>query len=183
MAAASGNPEALAGLAHALGEAALFEGEAAQAVEQFDTALKLLSRLEVPLARAETERRLAAARAKLGQREAAIAHFVNAYRAANALGAKPLAVQIANDLQALGEPVSTRLGQRAARQAEPGGLTRRQIEIVRLIAQGLTNQAIARELVLSTRTVDMHVASLLDRLDCRTRAEAVRKAGERGLLA
>ncbi len=41
---------------------------------------------------------------------------------------------------------------------------------------------IAAELVLSTRTVDMQVGNILNRLDCRTRAEAVRKAGERGLL-
>jgi DNA-binding NarL/FixJ family response regulator len=182
MSAATGNSEALAGLAHALGEAALLDSDPARAAEQFAQALELLSNLEVPLERAETEWRLGAARAKLGEREAAIAHFVNAYRGANGLGAKPLAARIVKDLEALGEPVAKHLGQRAARQAGQGGLTRRQIEIVRLIAQGLTNQEIARELVLSTRTVDMHVGSLLNRLDCRTRAEAVRKAGELGLL-
>jgi DNA-binding NarL/FixJ family response regulator len=48
---------------------------------------------------------------------------------------------------------------------------------------GHTNREIARELFLSPRTVEMHVASILLKLDCRSRAEATRRAGELGLLA
>lgn len=50
------------------------------------------------------------------------------------------------------------------------------------VAEGLTNKEIAHKLYLSARTVDMHVANILDRLDCRSRSEAVRKASELGLL-
>ncbi len=54
---------------------------------------------------------------------------------------------------------------------------------MRLVASGRTNREIAGELVLSTRTVDMHVRNILTKLRCRTRTEAAAKAGELGLLA
>jgi DNA-binding NarL/FixJ family response regulator len=50
------------------------------------------------------------------------------------------------------------------------------------VAAGRTNREIARELVLSPRTVDMHVRNVLRKLDCRTRTHATTKALERGLL-
>jgi DNA-binding NarL/FixJ family response regulator len=48
---------------------------------------------------------------------------------------------------------------------------------------GHTNREIARDLFLSPRTVEMHVGSILLKLDCRSRADAVRRASELGLLA
>jgi DNA-binding NarL/FixJ family response regulator len=48
---------------------------------------------------------------------------------------------------------------------------------------GHTNREIARDLFLSPRTVDMHVGSILLKLDCRSRADAARRASELGLLA
>ena len=53
---------------------------------------------------------------------------------------------------------------------------------MRLVAVGRTNREIAQELFLSPRTVDMHVRNLLRKLDCRSRVEAARRAGELGLL-
>jgi DNA-binding NarL/FixJ family response regulator len=64
-----------------------------------------------------------------------------------------------------------------------GGLSRRELEVVRLLSSGRTNREIAEELVLSRRTVDMHVRNILRKLDCRSRMEAVTRAGEIGLLA
>ena len=58
----------------------------------------------------------------------------------------------------------------------------RQREVAEFIAKGLTNKEIASELGLSTRTIDMHVGNVLDRLDCRTRSEAVRKLVELGVI-
>lgn len=72
------------------------------------------------------------------------------------------------------------LGSRAA--PLPGGLTRRQRQVLQLVAQGLINKEIADRLDLSPRTVEMHVAGTLERLHCRTRAEATRRASALGIL-
>jgi DNA-binding CsgD family transcriptional regulator len=56
--------------------------------------------------------------------------------------------------------------------ASPGGLSPRQAEVLRLIAEGRSNKEIAEQLVLSLRTVERHVADLYTKLDIRNRAEA-----------
>ncbi len=61
------------------------------------------------------------------------------------------------------------LGRRAAATHEHGGLSRRELEVMRLAASGLTNREIAERLVLSTRTIDMHMRNILAKLRCRTR--------------
>ena len=70
------------------------------------------------------------------------------------------------------------------RQAAPcgGGAPARQVQILAEISEGLTDEEIARTLRLSPRTVAKHVDNALAALDCRSRAEAVRKAGELGVL-
>jgi DNA-binding NarL/FixJ family response regulator len=85
-------------------------------------------------------------------------------------------------LTALGERPDRRLGRRAVAQAANSGLTRREVEVVRLVAMGHTNREIARDLFLSPRTVEQHVGSILLKLDCRSRADAARRASELGLL-
>lgn len=62
------------------------------------------------------------------------------------------------------------------------GLTKRQKEVLRHMADGLTNKEVASRLSLSPRTVEMHVGSILDRLNCRARTEAIKKAVESGLI-
>ena len=178
----TGNPEALAALAHALGEAALLDNDREGAARQFVQALELLRKLEVPFERAQTQIRAGVVLAATQEREAGIAHLVNAYHTARKLGARPLAAQAAQELQNLGEQIDERLGRRAAGRLKRGGLTLRQLEVLRLIALGKTNKEIAGDLFLSPRTVDMHVGNILTRLDSRSRTEAVRRAGELDLL-
>ena len=62
-------------------------------------------------------------------------------------------------------------------------LTERQLQVLRAVAAGHTDKQIAKQLGLSPRTVEMHVAGALKALDCTTRAEAVHRAGAAGLLA
>ena len=64
------------------------------------------------------------------------------------------------------------LGEESAAAAPPA-LTRRQTEVLRMVSQGKTDKQIAKELALSPRTVEMHVAGALTRLQCTTRSEAV----------
>lgn len=70
---------------------------------------------------------------------------------------------------------------RTAALAKVDGLTPRQREILVLMAQGRLNKQIAHELSLSEKTVKMHRALLLQRLDVATSADAVRLAVEAGL--
>jgi DNA-binding NarL/FixJ family response regulator len=183
VAADAGQDEAMSALSHALGETALLDGSAEQAAGQFARALVLLQDLDVPFDRSETERRAAAALAMVGRREEAVEHLVAAHRTARRLGARPLVEWLTASLTALGERPDRRLGRRAVAQAANSGLTRREVEVVRLVAMGHTNREIARELFLSPRTVEMHVGSILLKLDCRSRADAARRASELGLLA
>jgi DNA-binding CsgD family transcriptional regulator len=60
-------------------------------------------------------------------------------------------------------------GRRATTKAHPQGLTRREAEVAELLAQGLSNAAIAERLVLSPRTVEHHVASVMAKLDVSSR--------------
>ena len=183
IAADTGQAEAMSALAHALAEVALLDGEPAEAATQFERAESLLADIGAPFERAETQRRAAAALVASGRRAEAVEQLVGAYRVARKLGARLLAAKLADDLAALGEPVERRLGRMAAAQLANGGLTRREVEVVRLVAVGRTTREIARELFLSPRTVDTHVENIRMKLGCRTRADAARRASELGLVA
>jgi len=63
------------------------------------------------------------------------------------------------------------------------GLTPREIEVLRLISQGLNNQAIAERLFISEHTVHRHVANTLTKLNVSSRSAAVAQAGKLGLLS
>jgi DNA-binding NarL/FixJ family response regulator len=66
----------------------------------------------------------------------------------------------------------------------PGeNLTERELEVLRLVAQGLTNKAAASRLGIRESTVKDHVNSLLDKLGAQSRTEAVTVALRRGLIA
>ena len=179
IAADTAMPDALAALAHAIGEMALADGDAGRGAEQMMRALELHRGLNIPLDRAEVALRAAAALEAAGERGRALEVLVEAHRTARRLRSRPLAVEAAREAAALGQP----LGRRAVADAEGGGLSRRELEVVRLVAAGSTNREIATALVLSPRTVDMHVRNLLRKLDSRSRVNAVRRAGQLGLLA
>jgi len=66
----------------------------------------------------------------------------------------------------------------------PGGreLTAREIDVVRLLAGGQTNQEIAEELVVSVRTIERHIGNIYGKLGARGRAHATAYALTRGLI-
>ena len=61
-------------------------------------------------------------------------------------------------------------------------LSEREREVLRLVADGLSNKEIGRALTISERTARFHVTSILNKLGASTRAQAVALAGQRGLL-
>lgn len=176
------NPEATAGLAYALGETSLMNNNTEEAVRQFSQAFERMEKLSIPMDQAQAGFRVGVALASGKKRDEAIRYLHNAYRLARKLGARPLAGQIAAELEALGEAAEERRQQESTTQINRSSLSRRQTEVLRLVATGLTNKEMASKLFLSPRTVEMHVAHILDRLNCRSRSEAVHKAGELGLL-
>jgi ATP/maltotriose-dependent transcriptional regulator MalT len=177
-----GSAEALAALAHVLGEVALVEGEPSSASDHFGMALDRLAEVEAPFERALTQARAGTALIAAGEREVGLERLTGAYHTFRKLGARPFANRTASDLEDAGERVDDLLGRRAARSLEQGGLTRRELEILRLVAVGRTNREIAHQLFLSPRTIDMHVRNMLAKLGCRSRTEATGRAHELGLL-
>ena len=61
-------------------------------------------------------------------------------------------------------------------------LTEREIEVLRLVAEGLTNQEIAERLIISTRTVKAHVSHILAKLNLSDRTQAAVYAWREGLM-
>jgi predicted ATPase/DNA-binding CsgD family transcriptional regulator len=69
----------------------------------------------------------------------------------------------------------------AAPTAAPAELTARETDVLRLVARGMTNEQVARELFISPRTVNWHLTSVYGKLGLRSRTEATRFALEHGL--
>ena len=175
IAEATAQPEALAALAHALGETAHLDGAPGTAAQELLRAAESFAALGLPLATAQARRRAAAALAAAGETASAADQLREAHEIFAGLGAARAAGQCAAGLVALG-----RKPPRRARGRRADVLSRRESEVMALVAQGLTSRDIGGHLFLSPRTVEMHVQNSLDKLGCRTRAEAVRRLTELG---
>jgi len=91
------------------------------------------------------------------------------------LGAVPAARLVRAQLRDLGVTRIPR-GPRAFAREHPAGLTERQVDVLHLLGEGLTNAEIAARLVLSIRTVDHHVSAILTKLGVASRRDAARVA-------
>src|SRR5262245_38577606 len=97
------------------------------------------------------------------------------------LGAAPAAERLRQVLRASGVRGIPR-GPRPSTRENAAGLTNRQLEVLALIADGLSNSEIADRLFISAKTVDHHVGAVLAKLDAGTRAEAASIAIHSGLI-
>ncbi|MGI5133030.1 ATP-binding protein [Pseudonocardia sp. CA-107938] len=88
------------------------------------------------------------------------------------LGARAVAALVRGRLRELGVPNPPR-GPSPATRANPAGLTDRQLDVLALLLQGLSNADIAARLVISRKTADHHVSAILAKLGARSRGEAV----------
>lgn len=120
-----------------------------------------------------------AARARLDLASALLSSDRAAPAAEEALAARETFERLGADADA---GRAGRLVRRARRTPPASGLTDRQLEILRLLAVGLTNKKIAERLTVSEHTVKRHVANILTRLDVPSRAAAVAYASRADLL-
>ena len=105
-----------------------------------------------------------------------------AHEQLRALGANPAAAIFALRLRELGERNVPR-GPRAATRENPAGLTNRELEVLPLLAQGLRNAEIAQRLVVTPKTVDHHVSSILRKLGVPSRGQAAAAAALLSVVA
>lgn len=109
------------------------------------------------------------------------AHAQRAIRVLDRLGATATLDRIRAGLSARGIRTGTR-GPRKSTRENPHGLTKRELDVLALIDQGLTNKDIGEKLFVSAKTVDHHVSSLLGKLGARNRSEAAAIGRAEGLV-
>lgn len=97
------------------------------------------------------------------------------------LGAAAVAAKVRRDLRSGGLAVVP-ARRRSTTLTNPVGLTARQVDVLRLIDEGLTNAQLAERLYLSVRTVDHHVSAILAKLEVTGRRDAIRRGRELGIL-
>ncbi|HYM22039.1 MAG TPA: LuxR C-terminal-related transcriptional regulator [Vicinamibacterales bacterium] len=166
----------------AAGVVALGDGKADAARQHLEDAVDLFLESGAPfeLARARVE--LAKALAALGRVDAAGDEGRRAMDLFSELKAEHEMARTRTVLDAIAAgPASPPLDSTESRTRS--GLTRRELEVLRLVAEGLNNQTIAERLFLSDHTVHRHLANILSKLSVSTRAAAVAQAARRGLLA
>jgi ATP/maltotriose-dependent transcriptional regulator MalT len=98
------------------------------------------------------------------------------------LDARPAAAIVARQLRERGARGLPR-GPRPSTRRNEAQLTARELDVLRLLADRLSNAAIAERLFLSPRTVEHHVSAILRKVETRTRGEAVTAAQRHGLLS
>ncbi|HVM01416.1 MAG TPA: LuxR C-terminal-related transcriptional regulator [Acidimicrobiales bacterium] len=171
--AAAGSSERAAALASAAaGRQAGVSGDRAAATVRLEGALEIWSRLDFPFETART--RAALARVLAGhQHEVAVDSAQRALQAFEALGATLEADRTAALLRDLGAGPG-------AGPRSPGVLSRRELQVLRLLGEGLTNPEIGARLYVSRKTASHHVSAVLAKLNLRNRAEAAAYAAAMG---
>jgi DNA-binding CsgD family transcriptional regulator len=157
--------------AHARGEIELAEGDAYAALAALRRALDLWQELRAPYLAARVRVSIGVACRALGDEDGAALELESARAAFQRLEAQP-------DLA----HVDALRAQPHAARSVSHGLTRRELEVLRLVATGRTNRQIAAELTLSEKTVDRHVSNIFAKLDVPSRAAATAYAFRHRLL-
>jgi LuxR family transcriptional regulator, maltose regulon positive regulatory protein len=165
----------LAAVSSSEGLLAMARGDHDVARRSLEDALDLLASCEAPFDAARVRLDLAATLSAMGRGDRAQHELEAALAAFREMGA--------DAEQARAEAMLAKLPSPSAPTAETplAGLSRRELEVLDLVAQGLTNRDIAQRLVLSEHTVNRHVANILRKLELPSRAAAASLAGRHGL--
>jgi ATP/maltotriose-dependent transcriptional regulator MalT len=154
--------------AQAEGNVLLAEGDARAALARLRTAATAWRDLEAPHEAARVRVQIGLACRALGDEATADLELAGARAAFEQLGAAP-DVKRVEALTSDAKPL-------------PGGLTAREAEVLGLVASGMTNRAIAEELVLSEKTVARHISNIFTKLGVSSRSAATAYAYEHGLV-
>jgi DNA-binding CsgD family transcriptional regulator len=155
--------------ATAAGVAHLLADEPGQALVTFREACRVWRSVGGRYETARAQVRLSRALAAVGDTDAARREREQAIATFEALGARP-------DLDAVAA------AGRVTAPAAPGGLTGREVEVLRLVADGASNAAVAEQLTISERTVERHISNIFLKLGVSSRTQAARFAFEHGLV-
>ena len=181
--------ESAAALAEAQGCMLLAEKQVSESVEQFHQAASRWERIERRYDQARALGYLANALETLPDPKGMIATYHQALEIVSSLADQldqeqrhaflisPLVTMINKKIAAFPR---SRLRSNLLQDANP--LTDREVEVLKLVGQGLTNAQIAEQLYLSPLTVNAHLRSIFNKLDVTTRTAAVRHATELGLV-
>ncbi len=167
VAAATGSEALLALAGSVRGRLHLAEGDASAALAVLTPAATIWRQLDMRFDLADTRRLVGLARRSLGDQEGAHRDLAAAQKAFEQLGAPHEAARTADELDEDPRP--------------PGGLTRRECEVLALVAAGHTNRQVAAELVVSEHTVARHLSNIFVKLGVGSRTEAARFAFGHGL--
>ena len=157
------------------------QGEPAWAARLWGAAENLRETIGTPLPpvyRADYERSVAATRTQLGEQA-----FAATWQEGRNM--TPEQALDAKGPVTMPQPLSTASSPAAPVKpavAYPDGLTAREVEVLRLLAQGLTDAQIAEQLVISPRTVNNHLTSIYSKIQVSTRTAATRYAMEHQLV-
>jgi LuxR family transcriptional regulator, maltose regulon positive regulatory protein len=166
-----------ASAALARGVLARAAGEYAEGRRRLEDAVDLFQRSRVPFESAQARLELAQVLVELGREDLALREARSAQAALGEVGAGLEAHRAAALLRQLGAAPPRR------GHGEPTfGLSARELEVLRLVAQGLSNQRIAEALVLSEHTVRRHVANILKKMGAPSRTAAATLAARADLL-
>ena len=182
LASKEGDNKVMAPSLKELGDIAAAQRETIWAVRLWGSAETLREKMGTPIWSIEYatyERRVAAARASLGEKAFAAAW-------AEGCGMTPeqaLTAQGSTTVPSVSTLVEQSLDPpETAPITYPDGLTAREVEVLRLVAQGLSNAEIAEHLIISTLTVKAHMRSLYNKLGISSRSAATRYAIEHHLI-
>ncbi|HEV8573607.1 MAG TPA: helix-turn-helix transcriptional regulator, partial [Dehalococcoidia bacterium] len=145
-----------------------------RAEEHFKIALRQVDEIPLRIGQPEVRRwyaRMLLERRHRGDRRRALQLVSEAIEGYRRIG-MPRHVQMAQALA--GDPTRDQ-------QRHPDGLTEREVEVLRLVAEGRTSREIGDELVLSMRTVERHITNIYAKINAHTRAQATAYALARGL--
>jgi DNA-binding NarL/FixJ family response regulator len=160
---------------HAKGAVALADGDARNAVHALRPAQEVWQRVGAPYLSARIRLLLARAFRALGDEDGAALEIDAARKVFVQLGAAP-------DVRAAAAMATPAATTTARSSLDTHGLSARELEVLRLVASGKTNKAIAGELFLSEKTVDRHVSNIFGKLNVSSRAAATAWAYQHHLV-